>query len=146
MIRTITLALALPLLFASCMAQRETPEMPEMETETTGGGMTPNGPVVIAGAWVFTATEIGGEETLSGTLTIEEGVGHLSLTDGFEAPLAIYEMEVTNANFLLGGTIETSQGPLPLSLAGSIAGDEMSAEAEVMGRGTYAFTGTRRPN
>ena len=119
-----------------------------METETTGGGMIPNGPVYLFGTWVITATQIDGDDTFSGTLVIEEGQtgSRLTLTDGFDAPLEIYELDVTNANFLLGGTLETPRGPLPVSLAGSLLGDEMTAEGEVMGRGTYALTGTRRPN
>ena len=128
--------------------EMETPEMeaPAIETETTGGGMTPNGPVLIFGTWTFTATQIGGDDTLAGTLTLAEGqnASRLVLTDGFNASLQISELDVTNANFVLAATVQTEDGPLPFSLAGSLTGDEMSAEANVEGMGAYALFGTRR--
>ncbi len=50
---------------------------------------------------------------------------------------------MTNANFVLAGIVQAAE-PRPVTLAGSINGDEMSAEADMSGMGTYALTGMRR--
>lgn len=143
LLRLLVYALLTPMLFTGCTAQRDTPEV---VTETEGGNMGPNGPVYIFGAWDFTATQIDGDDTLTGTLTIgeERDASRIALSDGSDSPLVIDELDVTNANFILKGAVQTDNGPLSLSLAGSINGDEMSAEAEVEGLGTYALTGMRQ--
>ncbi len=94
-LRVLALTLFIPFLCSGCMAQRDTPEpetpemeTPEMETETTGGGMTPNGPVYLFGTWDFTVTEIGGEDTISGTLMIGGGAdaSRVTLPMGWTRP------------------------------------------------------------
>lgn len=144
-LRLFALAVVLPFLCAGCMAQRDTPEM---ETDTMGGGMTPNGPAYLYGTWEYTMTEISTGEAISGTLFLEEAptVSRVVTSRGVDAPLVIEEVELTNANFVLTGTVMADSGPLPITLAGSLSGDEMSAEADVTGMGIYALTGTRQSN
>lgn len=152
----LALALCLSLALTGCMTQRDSADpnaddgMAEedpmgVDTAMTHGGM-PNVPVYLDGAWDFNATQIDGDETMTGTLTIaeEQGASRVLTSTGVDAPLVIEEMDMSNANFTLSGTLQTANGPVPVSLVGSLAGDEMTAEAEVEGLGTYALTGTRR--
>lgn len=156
-IRRFVFALCVTLLAAGCMTQRDSTETNdeddtmeedtvEADTHTTRGGGMPNVPVYLDGTWDFTATPINGGETLTGVLTIAEepGASRVVASNGIDAPLAIEGRAVTNANFTLDGMLQTAEGPMSVSLAGSLDGDEMTAEAEVEGVGTYALTGTRR--
>lgn len=157
-IRRLAFALCATLLLAGCTTQRDsadTQDTPgddaaesdtvESDTVTTRGVAGPNIPVYIYGTWDFTATQIGGGDSLTGVLTIaeESGASRLVASDGLDAPLAIEEMDVTNASFVLSGTVQGAE-PMPVTLAGSLAGDEMTAEAELGERGTYALTAVRR--
>lgn len=159
-IRRLAFALCATLFLAGCMTQRDSADMDdvpsdddmmandttEADTATTRGGGMPNIPVYLYGTWDFTATQIDGADTMAGVLTIaeEEGGSRLVASNGIDAPLVIEGMEVTNANFTLAATVHTDAGPVPVDLAGSLTGDEMTAEAEIEGSGTYALTGTRR--
>jgi len=139
----------LPGLLIGCMAQRDSADTSgdeTVETDTTRGGGMPNVAAYPYGAWDFTATEIGGDETITGMLLLDEaeGASRLTTSDGIDAPLLVEEFDVTNNTFVLNGVIESASGLIPVSLAGSLAGDEMSAEAEVEGRGAYALTAVRR--
>jgi hypothetical protein len=154
-IRRLALALCLALLAAGCTTQRDSTDVDadtneegdvaEEDTETTRGGM-PNVPAYLDGAWDFTATQVDGDEAFTGTLTIAEaeGASRVLTSTGIDAPLAIEGMEVTNDTFVLDGTLQTPEGPVSVNLAGSLSGDEMSAEADVEGLGTFAITGTRQ--
>ncbi len=161
-IRRLALALCATLLLVGCTTQRDSADTQdtsggdgsaeadtaegataEADTVTTRGG--PNVPVYIYGTWDFTATQIGGDDTITGVLTIAEepGASRLAASNGVDAALAIEEMDVTNTSFVLSGTLEGAE-PMSLSLAGSLAGDEMTAEADMGARGVYALTATRR--
>lgn len=98
------------------------------------------------GAWDFTATEIGGDETLTGILTLAEteGASRIVASNGIDAVLQIDEFELTNTNFVLNGVIQSAEGPIPMTMAGTLAGDEMSAEADLTGGSGYAVTAVRR--
>lgn len=145
------LLLLIPGLLIGCMTQRDSADMENdadgtMETDTTRGGGMPNVAAYPYGAWDFTATEIGGDDTMTGTLMLAEaeGASHLTTSGGIDAPLLIEEFDLTNTNFVLSGTVQSNDGPMPVSFAGSLSGNEMTAEAELDGRGTYALTAVRR--
>ena len=143
------LLLLIPGLLIGCMAQRDSADTPgdgTAETDTTWGGGMPNVAAYPYGAWAFTATHIGGDETMTGTLLIAEteGASRFTTSDGLDAPLLIDEFDVTNNVFVLTGVVQDDGGPVPISVAGSLAGSEMSAEAELEGRGTYALTAVRQ--
>jgi hypothetical protein len=142
------LLLLIPGLLIGCMAQRDSADTPGDDpaaTDTTRGGEMPNIAAYPYGAWSFTATEIGGDDTMTGTLVLAEaeGVSRLTTSDGLDAPLLVEEFDVTNNTFVLSGMVQDDGGSMPISVAGSLAGDEMSAEAELEGRGTYALTAVR---
>lgn len=105
-----------------------------------------NVPAYLYGTWAYTMTEAGGTETITGTLVLAEAPAESRMTTsrGMDAPLVIEEMDLTNANFVLTGTVQAEDGLLPLTLVGALNGDEMSAEADVSSMGTYALTATRR--
>lgn len=139
----------LPGLLVGCMAQRESPDTPDdgtVETDTTRGGGMPNIAAYPYGAWDFTATEIGGDDTITGTLTLAEteGASRIVASNGLDAVLQIEEFELTNTNFVLSGVIQSAEGPIPVTMAGALAGDEMSAEADLTGGSSYAVTAVRQ--
>jgi hypothetical protein len=143
------LLLLIPGLLIGCMSQRDSADTPGDDpaaTDTTRGGGMPNIAAYPYGAWGFTATEIGGDDTMTGTLLLAEaeGASRLTTSDGLDAPLLIDEFDVTNNAFVLSGVVQDDDGPMPVSIAGLLAGDEMSAEAELEGRGTYALTAVRQ--
>lgn len=156
-IHRLAVALCLTLLAAGCMTHRDSTDMNDDEdtmendavdadTVTTPGGGMPNVPVYLDGVWDFTATPIDGGESITGTLTIadEPGASRVVASNGIDAPFAIQGREMTNASFTLDGTLQTTEGPVPVHIAGALDGDAMSAEAEVEGIGTFTLTGTRR--
>jgi hypothetical protein len=143
------LLLLVPGLLIGCMAQRDSADTPDdgaAETDTTRGEGMPNVAAYPYGAWDFTATEIGGDDTMTGTLLLAEaeGASRFTTSDGLDAPLLVEEFDVTNNAFVLSGVVQDFGGPMPINVAGSLAGSEMSAEAVIEGRGTYALTAVRR--
>lgn len=137
----------LPALLLGCTAQRDAAEAEGHErTETTQNGGALDVAAYPYGAWDFTATQIGGDDAFTGTLTLaeEEGASRVLTSTGIDAPLLVNVFESTNISFVLEGSIQTANGPLTVSMAGSMAGDEMSAEAELEGNGTYAVSAVRQ--
>jgi hypothetical protein len=145
------LLLPLSALLIGCAAPRDSAEAEgdaeaTAETETTRDGGAPDAAVYPYGAWDFTATQIGGDETFTGTLTLaeEEGASRVLTSTGIDAPLLIDAFDLTNTSFMLEGLVQTANGPLAVRMAGSMAGGEMSAEAELEGSGTYAVSAVRQ--
>lgn len=143
------LLLLVPGLLIGCMAQRDSADTPDdgtVTTDTTRGGGMPNVAAYPYGAWDFTATEIGGDETITGVLTLAdvEGASRIVASNGIDAELQIDALELTNNAFVLSGVIQSAEGPIPVSMAGALAGDEMSAEADLSGGSSYAVTAVRQ--
>lgn len=139
-LRLFVLAILAPLLFAGCMTQRDSADMEE-DTPPVGG--PPNVSTYVYGTWDYTMTALDGSDTMSGLLTIsEEGPGRFTTSTGLDAPLEAQEVNVTAPSFLLDATVRADQS-FGFSLAGSVTGDTMEAEANLDGMGTYRLTAMR---
>ena len=139
-VRSLALTLFASLLLVGCMTQRDAADMDE-EMPPVGG--PPNIPTYVYGTWDYTMTALDSGNTMTGLLTIsEEGPGRFTMSNGIDASLETQEVSVTAPNFILDGMVQANE-PFGLSLAGSVAGDNMEAEANLDGMGTYRLTAIR---
>ncbi|MEM1041179.1 MAG: hypothetical protein AAGI91_00975 [Bacteroidota bacterium] len=139
-VRTLALALFAAFLIAGCTTPRDSADT---DGATSPAGGPPNVSTYVYGTWDYTMTALAGGDTVTGMLTIpEEGSGRFTMSDGTDAALDAPALSVTAPNFVLDGRVLADE-PFGLSLAGSVAGDNMEAEANLDGMGAYRLTATR---
>ncbi len=139
-IRLLVLTLFASLLLIGCTTQRDSADMDD-DMPPVGG--PPPISTYVYGTWDYTMASLNSSDTMTGLLTIsEEGPGRLTMSNGLDASIETQEVSVTAPNFILDGMVQTEE-PFSLSLAGSVAGDHMEAEANLDGMGVYLLTATR---
>ena len=146
-------------LLAGCTAQRdvsdvETPDADEevAVSDTTqpddapiAPGGAPNIAVYLDGMWDIVLSPADGGDAIRGAWRVEEGGENRFVDFAGGAPIEVTDRSVSGDMFYVAGIATTDDGPLPFEVSGTLNGNDMSGEAMLEGMGTYALSGTRRP-